>query len=69
MRVRVSEAGGVFEEVEINEGATVQTVLTEVGVNCNQTKQLRLNMKEATLQDIVNDGDTIYVVPSIKGNR
>lgn len=66
--VRVCEQGGAFEEVTVNEGSTVRQVLEEANVNINQQKTIRVNMSEGSLTDIVKNGDTIYVVPSMKGN-
>ena len=68
MRVRVSEAGGVFAEIELEDGATVQTALNKAGARIDVAKQIRVGMEEASLDDIVENGDTIYVVPQIKGN-
>ena len=69
IKVRVSEAGGVFAETEVAEGSTVQQVLNKAGANINTDKQIRVNMEAAELDDTVQHGDTIYVVPNIKGNR
>lgn len=68
MKVRVSEAGGVFAEVEIDSGATVEAALRKAGANLSVSKQIRVNQEVAHLDDIVENGDTIYVVPQIKGN-
>ena len=69
MEVRVSEAGDVFETVTLEEGATVRTALTKAGARIDVAKQIRVGMEVAELDDIVENGDTIYVVPQIKGNR
>lgn len=70
IEVRVSEAGGVFELVQIAEGSTVETALRAAGANLDSAKRIRINMEEdeADLTDTVENGDTIYVVPQIKGN-
>ena len=66
--VRVSEAGGVFATVTVPEDSTVEVTLKKAGANINVAKTIRVNMEEAELNDIVEDGDTIYVVPQVKGN-
>ena len=67
--VRVSEVGGVFKEVEVAEGSTVETALKTAGANINVMKEIRVNTEPAELSDIVEHGDNIYMVPQIKGNR
>ena len=66
--VRVSEAGGVFKELELEEGSTVESALRKAGARIDVAKQIRVGMEEANLNDIVEDGDTVYVVPQITGN-
>jgi len=66
--VRVSEAGGVFKELELEEGSTVEAALRKAGARIDVAKQIRVGMEEANLNDIVEDGDTVYVVPQITGN-
>ena len=66
--VRVSEAGGFFGAVEVPEGSTVEVALLKAGAKINVAKQIRVGMEEAELNDIVEHGDTIYVVPQVTGN-
>ena len=66
--VRVSEAGGVFKELELEVGSTVEAALRKAGARIDVAKQIRVGMEEANLNDIVEDGDTVYVVPQITGN-
>lgn len=66
--VRVSEAGGFFGTVEVEEGSTVESALRKAGAKINVAKQIRVGMEEAELNDIVENGDTIYVVPQVTGN-
>ena len=68
IKVRVSEAGGVFAEIELEEGSTVESALKKAGARIDVAKQIRVGMEEAELNDIVENGDTVYVVPQIKGN-
>ncbi len=69
MKVRVNELGGIFEEVELDEGSTVKRALEAAGARTDVQKQIKVNLNEADLTTILNDGDTVYVVPNIKGNR
>jgi hypothetical protein len=68
VKVRVSEAGGVFAEIELPANSTVEAALKKAGARIDVAKQIRVGMEEAELNDIVEHGDTIYVVPQIKGN-
>jgi len=67
--VRVSEAGGVFAEVTLEEGSTVRKALEKAGARIDVAKQIRVGMEEKELDDLVTNGDTVYVVPNIKGNN
>jgi hypothetical protein len=42
LKVRVSEVGGVFKEVEVAEGSTVETALKAAGANLNVMKEIRV---------------------------
>jgi sulfur carrier protein ThiS len=67
--VRVSEAGGVFATVELNEDSTVKDALEKANARLDVAKTITVNSQPAELEDIVEHGDTIYVVPNIKGNK
>ena len=69
MKVRVSEQGGIFKEVEISRDATVAEVLRKAGVNTDRQKEIRINTEPATLNDIVENGDLIHVTPNIEGGK
>ena len=69
IKVRVVEAGGVFKEVELEDGATVEAALRAAQVRTDVQKQIRVNLDEAELEDILENGDTVYIVPNIKGNN
>ena len=69
INVRVCEAGGAFVNVPMTASATVEQVLRAAGVDSATAKQVRLNDAPATLTDVVHDGDTLYIVPAIKGNK
>ena len=70
MKVRVSEVGGVFKEVELSEGATVRQALEAAGARIDTAKTIKVNAdpEPAHLNDIVENGDSVCVVPQIKGN-
>lgn len=68
IKVRVSEAGGVFAEVEVEEGSTIDKVLRSANVRTDVQKTITVNGDEAELNDIVEHGDTVYIVPNVKGN-
>jgi sulfur carrier protein ThiS len=67
--VRVSEAGGIFATVEMNEDSTVKDALQKANARLDVAKTITVNSQPAELEDIVEHGDTIYVVPNIKGNK
>ncbi len=69
INVRVCEAGGAFVNVPMSAGVTVEQVLKAAGVDTSTAKQVRLNDAAAQLSDLVHDGDTLYIVPNIKGNK
>lgn len=71
IKVRVSELGGVFKEVELEEGATVRQALEAAGAKIDVAKTIKINADEepAELDDIVENGDSVCVVPHIKGNK
>lgn len=68
IKVRVSEQGGVFKEVELNENATVETALKAAGARLDVSKEIRVNNETAVLDDMLDNGDTVFVIPQVKGN-
>lgn len=69
IKVRVNETGGVFEEVQLPESSTVRDALEAAGANIGVQKTIRVNFEEAELTTVLRNGDTVYVVPNIKGNN
>ena len=70
IKVRVLEVGGVsVDSLELEEGSTVGQALRKAGARTDVPKQVRVNADEANLDDILEHGDSIYVVPNIKGNK
>ena len=68
IKVRVSEQGGVFKEVELNDNATVETALKSAGARTDVSKEIRVNNEPAVLDDMLDNGDTVFVIPQVKGN-
>ena len=69
IKVRVSEQGGVFKEVELNDNATVETALKNAGARLDVSKEIRVNNEPASLDDMLDNGDTVFVIPQVKGNK
>jgi len=69
IKVRVSEQGGVFKEVELNDNATVETALKAAGARLDVSKEIRVNNEIATLDDLLDNNDTVFVIPQVKGNK
>lgn len=65
-QVKIIEVGGFFGTVEVPQGSTVATALTKAHVNAD-AKQIKVNNVDKSKEDMVENGDTIYVVPNIKG--
>lgn len=68
IKVRVSEQGGCFECVEIEDDSTVETALRKAGARLDVSKEIRVNNEPATLDDMLDNGDTVFVIPQVKGN-
>ena len=68
MKVRVSERGGVFKEVEVPDESTVETALRMAGARLDVSKEIRINNETVELDDMVDANDTIMVIPQTKGN-
>ncbi len=66
--VKVCEAGGVFNTFQVEEDSTVGHVLEKSGANINVQKQILIDQKKVTMDDIVKDGDILFISPNIKGN-
>ena len=66
--VRVTEVGGTQASISVEEGATVKTCLEKINVS-TEAKQITVNGVEKSLETIVCNEDTIYVIPQVKGNR
>lgn len=68
VKVRICEAGGVFDEVMVPENSTVADVLRKGNVRTDIQKEIRVNDEDATLDTIIKGGDLIYIVPQVRGN-
>lgn len=69
LQVKVCEVGGVFAMVEVPQGSTVGTAMKKAGANVEAAKQITINSVEKTKDDLVQNGDMIYIVPKIKGAK
>ena len=58
----------MFKEVELNEDATVETALRTAGARLDVSKEIRVNNDPASLDDMLEAGDTVFVIPQTKGN-
>ena len=67
LQVKVVEVGGVFAMVEVPKGSTIATAMRKAGANTEAAKQITVNGVEKTKDDMVQNGDTIYIVPNIRG--
>lgn len=69
MRVRCIEQGGVFKELlDVAEGSTVESVLRLAGARLDVAKTIKVNNEPAELDDIVENNDSVFVIPNIAGN-
>jgi len=66
MQIRLNVVGGVFKPLDVPEGSTVGDVISNEGLS---VKEARVNMRTVKLDEVLNENDSVYVVPKIKGNR
>lgn len=65
--VRAGRLPGTLANVAVEDGATIQDVLSAAGLS-TEGHQVRLNGESAELDAEVEDGDTILLTRQIKGN-
>ena len=68
MLIKVTAPGVYNGEVNVSEGATVEQALRIAGVNGEGAKQILLDNKEASLDAVLHAGQTLFVMPNVKGN-
>ena len=68
IKVRVVEQGGVFAEVSLDDNSTVEMALRRANARLDVAKEIRVNNEPATLEDILDNNDSIFVIPQVKGN-
>lgn len=68
MKIKVTAPGAYNGEVEVSEGATIEQALRIAGVNGDGAKQILLDNREASLYAVLHAGQTVYVMPNVKGN-
>jgi len=66
--VKVARLGTTVQEVALNEGASVQDALTAAGLSVDG-EDVRVNSSNAGLNDEVEDGDIVTLVPKVKGGQ
>lgn len=67
--VKVARLGTAVQEVALGEGATVQQALTAAGLELSGTEEMRINESGAAMNDEVEDGDIVTLVPKVKGGQ
>lgn len=70
-RVKVNVPGQYNDIVPVVGSESVESVLEKVGCasDSNKLKQILVNGKPASLDTMLQDGDTLYVLPQVAGNR
>ena len=66
--VKVARLGTTVQEVALNDGASVQDALIAAGLTVDG-EDIRVNSSNAGLNDEVEDGDIITLVPKVKGGQ
>lgn len=69
MRVKVTASGVYNGPVDVPDGSTVEVALRKANVSAEGSKQLLVDSREASLYDILHEGQTIFVVPNVRGNK
>jgi len=66
--IKVARLGTTVLEVALNTGASVQDALTAAGLTVDG-EDVRVNSSNAGLNDEVEDGDIVTLVPKVKGGQ
>ena len=66
--IKVARLGTTVQEVALNDGASVQDALTAAGLTVDG-EDVRVNSSNAGLNDEVEDGDIVTLVPKVKGGQ
>ncbi len=67
IEVRVGTLPGIQKTVTLEDGATVQDAIDTAEMNA-AGYDIRVDGDEATLGDVIEDGDMILLVKAVKGN-
>ena len=67
--VRVVEQGGAFQQVDLEDNSTVEQALRKANARLDVQKEIRVNNEPAELDDMLDNNDTVFVIPQVKGNR
>jgi sulfur carrier protein ThiS len=67
IEVKVAVLGGEVKVIDLPEGSTVRQALEAAGRNPDS--RVKVNGEEYSGDDVVEDGDKLYIVDSVKGGR
>jgi sulfur carrier protein ThiS len=68
MEVKVIRVPGRTTTVELPEGSSVAEALNRADITLSSGESCKLNGNEATLGDILSEGDRVIVAKGAKGN-
>jgi len=66
--IKVARLGTTVQEVALNDGASVQDALIAAGLTVDG-EDVRVNSSNSGLNDEVEDGDIVTLVPKVKGGQ
>jgi len=55
------------EPIELQSGSRVTDLLTILGITVDDVMILVVNQKDATFEQVLNEGDTVTIIPPIGG--
>jgi len=68
MIVKVARLGTAVQEIALTEGATVNDALAAAGLDV-ENEEIRINQRNSSSSDRLNDGDIVTLVPKVKGGQ
>ena len=66
--VRVGKFPGAVTEISLTDGSSISQLLQLAGVTVGDREAIELNGSKASLSSTLSDGDSVSIVPNIKGN-
>ena len=67
--VKIARLGTAVLEVALEEGANVQAALNAASLEVGGSEELRINENSASVNDEVDNGDIVTLVPKVKGGQ